>query len=71
MKKKQYETSLDNERIGRRAVRITQEENRNLGIPNVYSKNVMIVYELPDGTYTTEKPKGKIRKQKKHRLSGR
>jgi hypothetical protein len=39
MKKEQYESAINNERIGRRAMRISQEENRKKGIPNVYSKN--------------------------------
>jgi len=43
-------------RIGNRAVRKAQEENRRLGIPNVYSINGTLLYELPDGTLTTENP---------------
>lgn len=41
-------------RIGNRAVRKAQEENRRKGIPNVYSINGKIVFELPDGSLTTE-----------------
>jgi hypothetical protein len=29
-----------------------------MGVPKVYSKNGKIVWELPDGTMTTERPKG-------------
>jgi len=43
-------------RIGNRAVKKAQEENRRLGIPNVYSINGHLLYELPDGTLTTENP---------------
>ncbi len=41
-------------RIGNRAVKKAQEENRQKGLPNVYSINGKIVYALPDGTLTTE-----------------
>jgi hypothetical protein len=41
-------------RIGNRAVRKAQEENRRKGIPNVYSINGKIVFELPDGSLTTD-----------------
>jgi hypothetical protein len=33
-----------------------QEENRRLGIPNVYFINGWIYYELPDGTLSPEDP---------------
>ena len=36
-------------RIGRRAVRRAQQENREKGVPNVYSINGLIYYELPNG----------------------
>ena len=41
-------------RIGNRAVKKAQAENRRKGIPNVYSINGKIVFELPDGQLTTE-----------------
>lgn len=44
-------------KIGNRAVRKAQEENRKLGIPNVYAKRGCIYYQMPDGTITVEKPK--------------
>lgn len=40
-------------RIGNRAVRKAQEENRRKGIPNVYSIHGKMIFELPDGTLTT------------------
>ena len=43
-------------RIGRRAVRRAQEENRRMGVPNVYSINGMIYYELPNGELSREDP---------------
>lgn len=36
-------------RIGRRAVHKAQEDSRRLGIPNVYSINGFLYYELPSG----------------------
>lgn len=51
-----YRQSAEFQRIGNRAVKKAQEENRRLGIPNAYSRNGQIYYELPDGTITTEDP---------------
>ncbi len=48
--------SLEIKRIADSAVRKAQEENRNNGIPNVYSLNGKIFYELPDGTITDVQP---------------
>ena len=38
------------------AVYLAQEENRRKGIPNVYSINGTIVWQLPDGTVTMHDP---------------
>ena len=43
-------------RIAHRAVRKAQEENRRLGIPNVYSINGILYYELPNGELSREDP---------------
>ncbi len=43
-------------KIGNRAVRKAQAENRRLGLPNVYARNGKIWFELPDGTRTTTNP---------------
>jgi hypothetical protein len=43
-------------RIGNRAVRRAQEENRRLGIPNAYFINGRTYYELPDGTLGLDDP---------------
>ena len=43
-------------RIGRRAVRKAQEENRRLGVPNVYSINGLLYYELPSGELSRTDP---------------
>jgi len=56
MKLENYERLLQITRIGNRAVRKAQEENRKKGIPNVYARNGIPYYELPDGTITTISP---------------
>ncbi len=43
-------------KIGRRAVREAQEESRKLGIPNVYSINGFLYYELPSGELSRTDP---------------
>ena len=43
-------------RIGNLAVRQAQLDNLKKGIPNVYSKNGKIYYQLPDLSITTESP---------------
>ena len=48
--------------IGNQAVHEAQEENRKLGIPNTYSFNGKIYFEMPDGTITTESPWEKLGK---------
>jgi hypothetical protein len=44
------------ERIGNAAVHAAQEENRRLGIPNVYSINGILYYEMPNGELSREDP---------------
>jgi hypothetical protein len=56
MKKKTYENALKIMKIGNRAVYKAQEENRRLGLPNVYSRNNRLYFELPDGTITMKNP---------------
>jgi hypothetical protein len=48
--------SAEIRRIGSRAVKNAQEENRRLGIPNTYFINGHTYYELPDGTLSLEDP---------------
>lgn len=42
--------------IANKAVHAAQEENRRLGIPNVYALNGTIVWQMPDGTIRTSDP---------------
>ncbi len=44
-----YEQTIEIIRIGNRAVRQAQEENHRLGLPNIYSRNGRIIYEMPNG----------------------
>ena len=48
--------AIEIRRIGARAVRNAQEENRRLGIPNVYFINGRTYYELPDGKLSLKDP---------------
>ncbi len=45
-----YEQTMEIVRIGKKAVRLAQEENRRLGLPNIYSRrDGKLIYEMPDG----------------------
>lgn len=41
-------------KIGNRAIKKAQENNRKNGIPNVYCINGKIVFELPNGEITSQ-----------------
>jgi hypothetical protein len=43
-------------RICRSAVRKAQAESRRLGVPNVYSFDGRLYYELPGGEYSRNRP---------------
>jgi hypothetical protein len=51
--------------IGNNAVRQAQRKSLENGIPNSYSKNGVIYFQLPDGTITMEDPfeKGKLKEK--------
>jgi hypothetical protein len=51
-----YERIQELIRIGNRGVRRAQEENRRLGIPNVYSINGILYFELPNGELSRTDP---------------
>lgn len=42
--------------LGNIAVQKAKAENHRLGIPNVFGKDGILYYELPNGTITTERP---------------
>jgi len=62
MKSSLYQWMLEVFKIGSRAMDKAQEENRRMGLPNVFSRNGKIYYELPDGTITTKPPRKIIKK---------
>lgn len=41
--------ALEIQRIGNLAMSSAQKENRRLGLPNIYSRNGKLIYEMPDG----------------------
>jgi len=51
-----YRSAAELQRIGNRAVREAQEESRRMGVPNVYSLNGKLYYELPNGEITDKNP---------------
>jgi len=53
------------QQIGNDAVRTAQKKNLDNGIPNVYTKNGVLYFQLPDGTITMENPfeKGELKKR--------
>ena len=51
---KTHKQSLEFLQIANRAAKRAQEENRKKGIPNVYSFNGHIYYELPNGELTKD-----------------
>ncbi len=44
------------QQIGNNAIREAQRKSLENGIPNVYSKNGVVYYQLPDGTITMQDP---------------
>jgi hypothetical protein len=51
-----YEKVQELVRLGNRAAHAAQEENRRLGIPNVYSINGILYWELPSGELSRTDP---------------
>ena len=51
------------QRIGNDAVREAQKKSLENGVPNVYSKNGVQYFQLPDGTITMDNPfeKGELK----------
>ncbi|MDO9578807.1 MAG: hypothetical protein Q7J16_13070 [Candidatus Cloacimonadales bacterium] len=56
-----YELLLEMTKIFQRAVKRVQKSHKENGLPNVYSKNGEIVWELPDGSYVKENPFGEAK----------
>ncbi len=53
------------QQIANDAVHLAQRKSLENGIPNVYSKNDVMYFQLPDGTITMENPfeKGELKKR--------
>ena len=51
-----YLKGFEIESIGNKAIREVQRENKENGIPLVYSVDGKIYYELADGTVTSDSP---------------
>ena len=51
-----YREHAEFTRIGNDAVRTVREENRKLGIPNVFALNGRLCWELPNGEIRFEDP---------------
>jgi len=51
-----YQDAFEIQEIGNEAVERVLRENKEKGIPIVFSKNGIIYYELPNGKITTESP---------------
>jgi hypothetical protein len=51
-----YQRAWEIQEIGNEAVERVLKENKEKGIPIVFSKDGVIYYELPNGEITTESP---------------
>lgn len=58
MTKKDYELLAQTMCVGTAAVICAQQENQRHGLPNVYSKDGVLYFQLPDGRITMEAPEG-------------
>ena len=58
-----YKWAREMLRIGNRAVKRAQEENREKGIPNVYDINGHLYYELPNGELTRKYPMPNVKNE--------
>ena len=58
-----YKWAREMLRIGNRAVKRAQEENRKKGIPNVYDINGHLYYELPNRELTREYPMPNVKNE--------
>lgn len=51
-----YQKGFEIEDIGNRAINDAINQNKEMGIPTVFSINGHIVYELPEGKIQTKSP---------------
>lgn len=58
VKRKAYQEEAEEfTRIFERAIQKAQAENRQFGLPDVFSKNGEVYFRLPDGKIVSERPK--------------
>ncbi len=57
------------QKIANNAVREAQRKSLENGVANVYSKNGVVYFQLPDGTITMENPFEKSKKRKNFKNS--
>ncbi|TGM12130.1 hypothetical protein EHQ81_13740 [Leptospira selangorensis] len=58
LKKKVYQEEAEEfTRIFERAIQKAQAENRQFGLPDVFSKNGEVYFRLPDGKIVNERPR--------------
>ncbi|MBX3295151.1 MAG: hypothetical protein KF762_05515 [Acidobacteria bacterium] len=50
LSKEAYDRLAEYVRIGNRAMHRAEEENRQLGLPNVFARNGKLIFEMPDGS---------------------
>ena len=55
-----YRTAALFQRVMNRAIHEAQEAARQEGVPNVYSFNGILHWELPDGSLTTVDPSSRV-----------
>ncbi|MDQ1245238.1 MAG: hypothetical protein QG565_1579 [Campylobacterota bacterium] len=53
-------------KVASKAIKEAQKKSLELGVPNVYSKNKTIYFQLPDGTITQNVPKEFQKKENTH-----
>ena len=51
-----YELTLEIARIGSRALHEAHKENHCQNLPNIFTRNENLYFEMPDGTITTDNP---------------
>ena len=51
-----YELTLEIARIGSQALREAHKENHSRNLPNIFTRNKNLYFEMPDGTITTDNP---------------
>lgn len=51
-----YQRAVEIQQIANDAAEMVRKENKELGVPIVFSRDGIIYYEMPDGEITTKSP---------------